>query len=59
VIPAVQRRSKVRGVTMTMKQTHIEVARIGDSEPRLSWAFAGSTEAYPRDDSAQMIKDGD
>ncbi len=28
----------------------LEVARIGDSEPRPSWTFAGSTEAYPRDD---------
>jgi hypothetical protein len=30
----------------------LEVARIGDSEPRSSWTFAGSTEAYPRDDEA-------
>jgi anti-sigma factor RsiW len=28
----------------------LEVARMGDSEPRPSWTFAGSTEAYPRDD---------
>jgi hypothetical protein len=28
----------------------LEVARIGDSEPRASWRFAGSAEAYPRDD---------
>jgi tRNA pseudouridine38-40 synthase len=29
--------------------TFREVARIDDSEPRSSWTFAGSTEAYPRD----------
>jgi UDP-N-acetylmuramoyl-L-alanyl-D-glutamate--2,6-diaminopimelate ligase len=28
----------------------LEVARIGDSEPRVNWTFAGSTEAYPRDE---------
>jgi hypothetical protein len=27
-----------------------EVARIGDSKPRSSWTFAGSAEAYPRDE---------
>jgi hypothetical protein len=30
--------------------TFLDVARIGDSEPRASWRFAGSAEAYPRDD---------
>jgi hypothetical protein len=32
-----------------------EVTRIGDSEPRPSWTFAGSTEAYPRDDTMEQI----
>ncbi len=32
------------------QSTLLEVARIGDSEPRSSSTFVGSTEAYLRDD---------
>ncbi len=39
-----------QGIATIHKALDLEVARTGDSQPRSSWPFAGSTEAYPRDD---------
>ncbi len=33
----------------------LEVARIGDFDSRSSWTFAGSAEAYPRDDLRSRV----